>query len=179
MKIKRKVNAGMLIEDIRAGVQNSELIEKYDLSPKLLQRALVKLVERGDFDPRELAGRITPPDLPEIESERRRTPRQYPALTVHVREEGYEANRGTVIDISEIGLRVQGIEAVPLEVKTLVIYGDELDVFETFSFAAICRWVRQDLPDGALVAGFEITQVSDRNFEQLLNLTQLQTVSFG
>ena len=95
-----------------------------------------------------------------------------------MREQGFESNRGTVLDISEVGLRVQGLEAAPREMKKLVIYGDLHDVFQTFSFVACCRWACREFPDDSMLSGFEITQISDRDFEQLLNLTQLQTVSF-
>ena len=58
MKIRRKVNAGKLIEDIRAGIPNAELVERHDLSPSSFSGHF-KLVEKRFIDPRELAGRIT------------------------------------------------------------------------------------------------------------------------
>ncbi len=179
MKSKRKLNAGALVEGIRAGLSNTELLEKYELSPKLLQRAFVKLVQRGDIYPVELSGRMTPPEHLPISRERRRNPRQYPAFSVYVHEKGCQSNRGVVYDISDTGMRVKGMEATVNDVKTLVVEADQLDVFETFSFAATCRWVGPAQRGAGDAAGFEITDISERDLEQLLNLTQLQTISFG
>ncbi|MEW6352170.1 MAG: PilZ domain-containing protein [Thermodesulfobacteriota bacterium] len=179
MKTKKTLTATAFIDDIRGGLSNAELMEKYQLSPKLIQRAFVKLVQRGDLYPMELAGRITPPEHIPISRERRKSLRQYPACCVYVHEKGNMTNRGVVFDISDMGLRVKGISAAVDAVKTLVIEADELDVFETFSFEAACRWVEPEPGRSPYSAGFEITYISERDLEQLLNLTQLQTISFG
>ncbi len=179
MKTKRKLMAGAFVDHIRAGLSNDELMDEYDLSPKLLQRAFVKLVQRGDLYPMDLVGRITPPEHIPITRERRRNQRQYPACCVYVHEKGQQTNRGVVFDISETGLRVKGMSAAVDAVKTLVIEADDLDVFESFAFQATCRWVEALAQRAEYSAGFEITDISERDYEQLLHLTQLQTINFS
>lgn len=45
---KRKINAKELVEDVRAGMDDSAMMRKYNLSPEQLEMVFEKLVE-ADF----------------------------------------------------------------------------------------------------------------------------------
>ena len=63
---------------------------------------------------------------------------------------------GQLLDISDTGMRVSGIEASEGEEKKLMIEVNyEADVYSLY-VTAICRWTKPE-PDGSLVAGFEVT----------------------
>ncbi len=54
-KMKRKVNAGKFLEDLRSGKSPEELMGLHDLNAAGLDQLLKKLVERGHLSPSEIA----------------------------------------------------------------------------------------------------------------------------
>jgi len=67
-----------------------------------------------------------------------------------------------------------GIEAKVGQIHTLTILGDDMGEVAPFEFEALCRWTRR-APDGELLAGFEIVNISDDSFEELLNWIRICT----
>ena len=86
---------------------------------------------------------------------------------------------GRIIDLSEVGVGVSGLEAQVGELKSLVVVPDEFLEAEPFSFEAKCRWSRMGDEDKICNAGFEITDISEGDYIQLLELLQLMTFSFS
>jgi hypothetical protein len=54
---KKKINARELVNDIRGGVSDLELMAKYELSPNSLKRAFARLVQTGLLEQREIDDR--------------------------------------------------------------------------------------------------------------------------
>jgi hypothetical protein len=52
--VKRQINAKEIVDDLRSGNTDSELMEKYELSPKALQAICRKLVARQAISQSEL-----------------------------------------------------------------------------------------------------------------------------
>ncbi|MBI4961735.1 MAG: PilZ domain-containing protein [Desulfomonile tiedjei] len=169
--VSRKLNIARILADIRAGMSNSDLMKKYNLSEEMLRQASKKiLAARG----------IRSADEPETLIEE---PREFLATREFVRHEVdfelpiYEITRpeihGMVRDISEEGVSVTGIEANEGDLKTLVILGDEFGQFSSFEFQGYCRWRFADPTDGTCVTGFAINKISEKDLRQLQTLVRL------
>jgi hypothetical protein len=165
---KRKIRARDIVNDIRAGLNDGALMEKYRLTAKGIQRIFLKLLERNVITLADLNSRVSEyDDTAEIE-DLRELPRNYPALSVTVSVCGTEGKQGVVRDITERGIGVKGIEAQPGETKEFVIYPGGITSFDTIHFQAECRWVqRGDQAGGRSLAGFEITSISDADLAEL------------
>jgi hypothetical protein len=74
---------------------------------------------------------------------------------------------GTIKDITEKGLAVQGIKADIGERKTLWILGDDIGLIDSFELEAECRWVERAGSEGQPVAGFQVIAISDEDLHSL------------
>ncbi|MGB6068071.1 MAG: PilZ domain-containing protein [Desulfomonilaceae bacterium] len=173
--VRRKLNIGEVLTDIRKGMDDSDLMKKYELSVDMLRQLSKKLLDAR--------GKRTAEDgLDTIIEERM----EFLATREFVRHEVdfevlvYEASRpeihGTLRDISEEGAGVAGIEASRGQVKTLVVLGDELGEFSTFEFQAYCRWCLAEEEIGTCLTGFAISKISDSDLQQLRKLLRLIAV---
>ncbi len=164
---KRKIRAKDVVNDIRAGMDDASLMEKYRLSAKGLQRIFEKLVEGKFVTQRDLDARMgLQDDTADIE-DLREFPRNYPVLSVSVYEGRRGGTQGTVRDITEKGVGIVGIEAQVDEEKTFFIDTGRLSEFDTIQFDATCRWIKWDCAERQYVAGFEITRISEDALEEL------------
>ena len=120
------------IKDVRAGVSDSELMQKYDLSETDLQRLAKKIlaarstsakVSDLDFWPR---GRATSHD-PRREFQRLQVLGWMPIYDEVDRE------AGVIVDITEKGLGIAGIDVRVGEIRILYIRAEGLDNVEPFS----------------------------------------------
>jgi hypothetical protein len=166
---KKKIQAADIIADIRSGLTDKELMTKHHLSSKGLQSALTKLIKLQVIDPDEIESRSQLyDDTVNIESMRRavRVPTPYP---VEIRDKNNLNIYGTVRDISELGVGINGIETKFNEKRSFVITCDEIVDVDPIEFDAVCRWAKVG-NDGTFSAGFEITHISDRAHTELTKL---------
>jgi hypothetical protein len=173
MEEQRKITRE-LVKDLRAGFTDSQLAQRYRLSPEALKLTIAKLVEHRLIGEDELICRGA-----RIRQEfhafvQRQAPRYCPTMAVAVLEDQDPANRGTLLDISERGVGVLGIESAAGEVKTLTVLGDELGEFDVFTFDAACRWTKTK--NGLVVAGFEITRISEEILLELVEWMRVCTI---
>lgn len=174
MQAKRKIEAKSLIDDIRAGLDNLDLMEKYGLSSKGLLSAFNKLITSQVVEEDELAGRIPVFDDTIDIDHAREFPRCYPALGLPIYENGNLEAEYHVVDLTEKGVQVVGIAAQVGDSKSLVIKADGIDErIKPCAFDAECRWVKVDYKKGSPVAGFEITHISDKDLQALLHIIRL------
>jgi hypothetical protein len=173
--VTRRLNLVTILSDIGAGMDESELMHKYQLSEDALRQVSKKLLDAR--------GKRTRADGPEtiiVE------PADLLATGEFVRHEldfelpVYEASRpeihGLVRDISEGGVSVAGIEAKEEEVKTLVILGDDVGQFSSFELEGYCRWCFSDPAKATSVSGFAIHKISDRDLRELRKLIRVLTL---
>ena len=94
---------------------------------------------------------------------RRRHPRILcPVLTRHIRDASSPESRGTILDMSEKGLSVRGINSEVDEAKIFLIGEGGSDLLETIVITCTCRWKNEaDHPAERRTAGFEIRAISD------------------
>jgi uncharacterized protein (DUF433 family) len=66
-----KIKSGDVVKDIRAGLDNEELKEKYQLSPRQLQSLFRKIIDAKLMSPLELASRlsVTPSQVSDVISD--------------------------------------------------------------------------------------------------------------
>lgn len=170
MAEKRKIMAKEIINDIRGGMTDSELMDKYRLSIKGLQSIFRKLEAVKAIKPSELYGRFPGfDDTIEVDQVRRQL-REYLELSVPIHEMESPEKKGSVRDISTKGIGTRGIKASPGEAKTLVINPVNLFSIDPFSVEVVCRWVRRDGPNRDYLGGFEITAISEEARQRLRDL---------
>src|SRR5271157_690709 len=176
---KRRIDTKELVADIRSGVTDVALMEKYKLSSRGLQRVFTKLVDSGSAMAADLSGRSMSYDDSVTLKKVRVSIRALPILSIGIHERINPEIIGRIRDLSEVGVGVSGLEALVGELKSLVVVPDEFLEVEPFSFEAKCRWSRIRDQGKICNAGFEITDISAGSYIQLLELLQLMTFSFS
>ena len=170
MQSKKRIMVRDLVNDIRGGASDIDLMVKYRLSVKGLQSALEKLVEGNYVTQKELNKRSSLYDDTVDIDDMRKLPRNVPALPVTI----YEAERpdtvGTLWDITETGVGARGLEATVGEIKRFAIMVGRLSEFDPFEFEAKCRWVRRMHDDKEVATGFEIVKISEESLQRLREL---------
>lgn len=174
MQAKRMIEAKSLVNDIRAGFNNLELMEKYRLSSKGLLSAFNKLIASQVMEVNELGERIPEFDDTIEINHVREFPRCYPALRLPIYDKENSEAGYHVVDLAEKGVQVAGIEAQVGDKKTLIIRAGGLDQrIKPCVFDAECRWVKEDYNKGLCIAGFEITDISYKDLQVLLHIIKL------
>ena len=177
MESKRKIRAKDIVGDIRSGMANSGLMEKYQLSSKGLQSIFKKLLEANAVRDAELCHRMPLfQDTVDLD-QKRQTPRHYLMVQLPVYSSNNLVEEGIVQDISEEGLQIVGLESETGDMKDLLIQADEFADIYPFNFKARCRWSCKDTRTGLPLTGFEIISISDGSLCQLRNL--IQVLSLG
>jgi hypothetical protein len=179
MSGKRKIRAKEIVADVRSGLTNAQLMEKYQLSEKGLQGIFEKLLNAQALLEMELAGRESAAvgDSQTDASALRGAARSYVMFKLPVYDLDDMTVEGQVHDLSETGLLAIGIAAQVGDTKSLLIQADEFADVYPFSFDAICR--RADSADDTqeCAAAFEITSISEVGRGELRKLCQLLGLS--
>jgi PilZ domain len=176
---RRRIDTKELVTDIRSNLSAVELMVKYKLSSRGLQRVFTKLVNSGAVMADDISGRSILHDDSVTLQNVRGSLRALPILSIGIHEKNNPQIMGRIIDLSEVGVGVSGLEAQVGELKSLVVVPDEFLEVEPFSFEAKCRWSRMGDEDKICNAGFEIADISVGNFIKLQELLQLMTFSFS
>ncbi len=176
---KRRIDTKELVADIRSNLTDVELMEKYKLSSRGLQRVFTKLVDSGEVMADDVSGRSISYDDSVTLKKVRGSLRALPILSIGIHERNDPQTMGSIRDLSELGVGVRGLVADVGEVKSLVVVPDEFLEIEPFSFEAKCCWVIKEAGGKICNAGFEITDIEEGSLIQLQELLQLMTYSFS
>ena len=165
---KRIIKAKDIVNDIRRGLTDSQLMRKYGVSVKGLQGVFTKLVQAKAIMPEELFDRapVLAEDSVTVESIRM-DPREKLEITVRVNDAADPKQGGILRDLSPAGVGVRGIETRRGEIRNLVIEAGHMFPVDGFSFEAVCRWVKRRRSEGVVDAGIEITDISEEGKKQL------------
>ena len=168
------IKAKDIVNDIRDGTADRELMEKYNLSSKGLQSVYKKLVAAKAVRPAELYDRepILDADTADVESIREDL-RELLEVKIPICELNAPDNAGVINDISGKGVGVMGLQTKQGETKTLAVMPESFFPVDPFSFDAVCRWVKTRQIEGAIAAGFEITNISDEGANRLKEVIRL------
>lgn len=175
---KLRIKTFEIVGDIRSGMSELEIMNKYGLSSRGLQSAFWKLVRSGALTWEEILNNF--PNLEESVTLQliRKNIRSYPILSVKVYEENNPQNEGKLRDLSETGLGITGMQACVGEEKKIVLVPDEFMDLNAMTLKVVCRWFRPDAAKGLHSAGFQIQNLNDENSRTIRELVQLMTLTF-
>lgn len=157
MSRRKSVRVGQVLADIGSGATESDLQEKYDISPRGLERLFKGLVAEKHIGKVQLIGRYPKLEPKLVHIRPRRKPRSKLDLALPAYDLGSQKS-GLVRDISEAGLRVAGIKCEVGELKTLQIHLDKFMNVDPMLLLARCRWRKTRGRNRPYVTGgFEIT----------------------
>ena len=144
MEPKRKIKAKEIVNDIREGMSDPQLMEKHSLSSKGLQCIFKKLSEAKAISPCELFNRAPSvgDDTADV-TNIRLLPRDFVEVPLPICDADDPKNMGTITDVTEKGLGIRGIRVATGETKTLVFFSDRLFPVGPFALQAQCRWVKE------------------------------------
>jgi hypothetical protein len=177
MPPRKRIITGQIVNDIRSGMTDSQLMDRYRLSHVELQITCKLLVERKFITQEEIDNRAPIADDRTTPFTPRKAPRHRSPISVTAIGEEDPEKEGLVLDISEKGVGVIGVKATVGEMQTLTILGDEFGEVAPFQFDAVCRWAKRE-SSGELIAGFEIISISDESLDELRNWIRVCTIGF-
>jgi hypothetical protein len=159
-----------LIDDVRAGLTDSEIIQKHELSAADFREKILQLSREKTLKYSDVYWRPILYDYGVSGDERRSLPRYPLKLLLPVEEKGVlESSPGFLIDINEKGGCLQGISVEPGTKVTLVIYPEGLIPAESISFEAVVQWVEGN-EGAAVLAGFAIAEITEPDSVRLKDL---------
>jgi hypothetical protein len=170
---KRRVNAKKLSADVVAGATPAELMTKYGLSERGLQKALRKLSGTQSIIPDQLRPDLLALYNSEAPTHAPRAPRYSIDFELPVWEERVPQEKGLVLDITEGGIGILGLAASMGEVKTLVMFSEEFLEIDPISVEAVCRWAKREGESGHWVCGFQIVGIQDKDLQDLRKVIEL------
>jgi len=177
MSPKKIIQARDIVKDIRTGLTDAELMEKYGLSAKGLESAFQKLVNSRIMTVAEVYGQARFGEDTVIIDDVRACARHLLTVAVPIYECEKPDQKGLLRDVTERGLGIIGIEARIGEVKCLVIpCRGFLDVDHIW-FEAECMWSQAGKPPDRWAGGFQITKISKEDLNRLRELIQFLTLS--
>ena len=174
MTDQRKIKAGEAVKDIRSGMTDSELMEKYKISAIGLRQLFKQLLEAKAIQFSELRARNAPYDDAADLDDFRSSLRDQVTFPLTIYEEVNPNNKGMISDISRTGLRIGGVSARTGEVKTFVVSAEHSDLNSPVIFQAVCKWVQAESDSGDS-SGFDLVKVLSGNWGDLQILVRSHT----
>jgi len=170
--VLRRLDESSLIEDIRSGISDSDLMVKYDLSADGLRTMFQNLMKAKAITPEDLYGASTSVHDTVFVENLRALPRNYLAMAVDIYQWKHAEIRGLLNDVTEKGVGISGMPARIGEVMILAISGGDFIHCDPIVFEAECRWASREKETGEWLAGFEITNISETCLEDLRRLIE-------
>lgn len=169
MRRKRLISAEQVVRDVRAGITEQELQQKYNLPDHRVRKLFQRLVA---------AKAVTGSELAEMFPAYKETfasivEREEPRVGLEVQFIVYDittSSLGLVRDISEKGLRVAGIDCQVGDERTFQLPVDTFMQADPLLVVARCKWVKNRGKTRRYVtAGFEIIGLSPHDAKELRN----------
>ena len=176
MAAHHRIKGIVLLNDIRSGMADTELMEKYEISFQALQKAFQQLLDARVVTERELRQRSSSNAQTVSHDDTRRLPRNFVVFPIPIRDPLHPENKGTVRDITEGSIGTTGIKADLDEIIPFEILPSELVNVGPVLFDAKCQWIKRD-PKGVFVGGFEIIFITEESKKRLRKL--IREVTFG
>jgi len=164
----RQIGVTAIVEDIRSGITDSQIMTKYHLSSRGLRSLFRKLLDSGAITPFEYTewacffGKSV--ELNEV----RVFNRDILDFHLPVHEAAQPSVKGQVLNLSETGIGTWGIPAKVGQTKTLLI-----PVKTNFVVVeAKCQWTKVGKAGRDTIAGFEIAGVVQGDWDRLVKRVQ-------
>lgn len=179
-----------VLQDLYSGMDDTALMKKYGLSYNELRSLFKQLFDSGLLtrahalcrppakSSREGKGRSSlqstgksPSQLlgPMVDEKRADT-RRGVSMEIPAYDRDQPETHGYIRNISERGAQLRGVEVDVGETKTIVTLGDMSGEVAPFEFEARCCWTETEPHRDQVVAGFEITQITEENRYELKKL---------
>jgi hypothetical protein len=176
VKQKKKISASAVLADIRSGIKDIELMEKYRLSSKGLQSVFQKLVLAELVTALELKNRFPSYEDTADLANMREVNRCFPIIRIEVVDmDEPEKKKYYARNLSQKGLQVAGMRAKIGVKKRFIIEANEFVNSDPIYLEAECRWSDKKGDTGLLVSGFEITNISERSQNDFMTLIGVVT----
>lgn len=176
MTSAHKIKGRDLLLDIRSGMTDAQLMDKYEMSFQALHDAFEQLLQAKVISQRELRSRFAAVGGTTPSDASRRLPRHYLVCQIPIYDAKDPAKRGMVRDLTPGGLGIVGVEAKLDEVRTFLISPGGMISVGNIALDAKCRWVRKD-DRGHYLAGFQVTEITREDSENLRRL--IDELTFG
>ncbi len=175
MSPKQRISSSEFVQDVRSGMSYSELLEKYKLSPNRIQRIFRGLIDGQMMTLDELGGRYALFDdtVQHCIQSVRLLFRHVVNFVLPICEKEKPKTLGIVLDITEGGVGLKGIETTTGEFKNFAIPANKFFDVAQVEFRAQCRWMNREESTGKCIGGFEITNISPGGSVELRKLVQL------
>jgi hypothetical protein len=170
---KRIIKARDIVRDVRSGMTDAELMEKYGLSAKGLESAFTKLVNSGTMTVGEVYGQRLSGQDTVIIDDVRELPRHFLSMTIPIYEATHEKRSGKIREVTEKGVGITGIQARIGEVKSFVIACRPFLEVDNIWLEAECIWMEAGKRREDWYGGFQITKISPKDLKNLRELIQL------
>lgn len=178
--IERQIDSRDMIDDVRSGMSDSELMTKYALSSEGLRTAVQKMIESNVITVDDLSDSSPPQHDTVFVENMREAPRYHLAVDVVIYGLKNPEIRGSLVNVGENGLGIRGIESRVGETKTFIIptsgFSLAFSPIDPVRFDAKCKWAKRDPITRQWHAGFEITDISTKCRDDLERL--IQSASF-
>ena len=174
---RRKIPARSFVDDMRSGMPDTALMEKYKLTARGLHSAFRKLLAANVIGASELDGRQSEYDETIDVDDIRALQRYKVEFPLPIYESDNPESGGIISDITVMGVGIKGFHTEVGEIKEFQIPADQFFQVDPVEFKARCRWLKRDDSDGECVSGFEIMKVSKGNLAGLRKLIQGLTLS--
>ncbi|MGB6064403.1 MAG: PilZ domain-containing protein [Desulfomonilaceae bacterium] len=175
MRPKKQIPARPIVADIKAGMTNAQLMERYQVSAVTLEKVFKKLKDANLMTESDLDGRLLSPPQEVVHGAVRQTPRCYTIMKLPITDMDNLNADCHVRDLTEKGLQIVNVKTKVGEKKSFLIQASEFGDIQPFSFEAQCRWTRAETETKRKVAGFEITRISRKDLERLREFVQCAT----
>jgi hypothetical protein len=168
---KKVIQAKDIVNDIRAGLTEDELMHKYHLSSRGLRSAYEKLLQKRIMTVHEIYGQPrSEGDDTVIVEDMRQLRRHYLTVEVPIYVADSTETQGLLRDITERGLGISGIQVKAGETKSFVVPTQRFLKIPNVRFEARCLWVNSPRGSQNWSAGFQITRISPKGLVNLRDL---------
>lgn len=173
----KRIRLADIVKDIEMGLGDVPIMEKYGLRPMEYIDILERVKAAQLVDERHFEGRIIREKGELTEEETRVAPRCYLVANVGVEDLLDNSIRGELVDLTENGCRLRGIQCNPGETRRFRVTGEGYppDTMDC-RFAAQCRWGDWDATEGVYVAGYEIRNISEMDKDKLRAIIRLLSI---
>jgi hypothetical protein len=160
---ERQRRAAQILADYRSGMTVAEIAKKNGFLAENFSNILKRLEDLHFLSDDNCTSKTRSHFTEHGARDRRSVPRlQRPVLTTRIYEAAVPEKRGLILDLSESGIGVRGIESQTDQEKTLVMNVGDFAEYEALTFKCRCRWISvYDDSQRDPCAGFEITSISE------------------
>jgi hypothetical protein len=150
---RRKIPARNFVDDMRSGMPDSALMDKYKLTARGLHSAFRKLLAAKVIKSSELEGRQSEYDETIDVDDIRAMQRFKVEFPLPIYESDNPESGGIISNITVMGVGIKGYHTEVGDIKEFQIPADQFFQVDPVEFKARCRWLKRDDSDGECYFG--------------------------